>query len=67
MQPVFALLRCELLPGLLAYLDAGGRKVETWYDRQRLAIADFSNTADTFLNLNTPEDKLLLESRIGSR
>ena len=67
MQPVFALLRCELLPDLLAYLDEGGRKVDTWYDRQRLAIADFSNTADTFLNLNTPEDKLLLESRIGSR
>ena len=65
MQPVFALLRCELLPDLLDYLDEGGRKIDTWYDRQRLAIADFSNTPDTFLNLNTPEDKLLLESRIG--
>ena len=67
MQPVFALLRCELLPDLLTYLDEGGRKIDTWYDRQRLAIADFSNSPDTFLNLNTPEDKLLLESRIGSR
>ena len=67
MQPVFALLRCELLPDLLDYLDEGGRKIDTWYDRQRLAIADFSNTPDTFLNLNTPEDKLLLESRIGGQ
>jgi len=67
MQPVFALLRCELLPDLLTYLGEGGRKIDTWYDRQRLAIADFSNSPDTFLNLNTPEDKLLLESRIGSR
>ena len=67
MQPVFALLRCELLPDLLTYLDEGGRKIDTWYDRQRLAIADFSNSPDTFLNLNTPEDKLSLESRIGSR
>ena len=63
-QPVFALLRCELLPDLLAYLDEGGRKIDTWYDRQRLAIADFSNSPDTFMNLNTPEDKLVLESRI---
>ena len=67
MQPVFALLRCELLPDLLDYLDEGGRKIDIWYDRQRLAIADFSNTPDTFLNLNTPEDKLLLESRIGGQ
>jgi len=65
MQPVFALLRCELLPGLLAYLDEGGRKIDTWYDQQRLAIADFSDTPDTFLNLNTPQDKLALESRMA--
>jgi molybdopterin-guanine dinucleotide biosynthesis protein A len=64
MQPVFALLRCELLPGLLAYLDAGGRKIDTWYSQQRLAIADFSASPDTFLNLNTPEDKLALEGRM---
>lgn len=65
MQPVFALLRCDLLPGLLAYLDEGGRKIDTWYDQQRLAIADFSDTPDTFLNLNTPQDKLALESRMA--
>ena len=63
-QPVFALLRCELLPDLLAYLDEGGRKIETWYDQQHLAIADVSNSPDTFMNLNTPEDKLVLEHRI---
>lgn len=67
MQPVFALLRCELLPGLLAYLDEGGRKIDTWYDQQRLAIADFSDTPDTFLNLNTPEDKLALENRMAGQ
>jgi len=64
MQPVFALLRCELLPGLLAYLDEGGRKVDSWYARHRLALADFSDSPDTFLNLNTPEDRIVLESRI---
>jgi molybdenum cofactor guanylyltransferase len=65
MQPVFALLRCELLPGLLAYLNEGGRKIDTWYDRHRLALADFSGSPDTFMNLNTPEDRIALESRIA--
>lgn len=65
MQPVFALLRCSLLPSLLAYLDEGGRKIDTWYGQQRLALADFSASAETFLNLNTPEDKLMLENRIS--
>ena len=64
MQPVFAMLRCELLPGLLAYLNEGGRKIDTWYDQYRLALADFSSSPDTFLNLNTPEDKVVLEDRI---
>lgn len=67
LQPVFALLRCELLTDLLSYLNTGGRKIDTWYERQPLAIADFSNLPETFLNLNTPEDKLTLESRIAGQ
>jgi len=66
MQPVFALLKCELLPSLLTYLDGGGRKVDTWYSQHRLAIADFSRSPDTFLNLNTPEDRLILEDRLST-
>ena len=65
-QPVFAMLRCELLPGLLAYLDEGGRRIDTWYRQQRLALADFSGSPDTFMNLNTPEDRLALENRIAT-
>jgi molybdenum cofactor guanylyltransferase len=65
MQPVFALLRCQLLPGLLAYLDGGGRKIDTWYSQHRLALADCSDSPDTFLNLNTPEDRLDLEKRLS--
>lgn len=64
MQPVFALLDCQLLPSLLDYLSAGGRKIDTWYAQQRLALADFSASPETFLNLNTPADKAELESRI---
>ena len=61
MQPVFALLNCKLLPSLLAYLDGGGRKIDTWYARHQTALADFSASPDMFLNINTPEDKARLE------
>jgi len=65
-QPVFALIKRELLPSLLVFLDEGGRKVDTWYSQHRLAIADFSRSPDTFLNLNTPEDRLSLEDRLST-
>ena len=65
MQPVFALLRCELLPDLLTYLEGGGRKIDTWYTQHRLALSDFSALPDTFLNLNTPEDRTILTNRLG--
>ena len=64
MQPVFALLRCELLPDLLTYLDGGGRKIDTWYTQHRLVESDFSDLPDTFLNLNTPEDRRALENML---
>ncbi len=67
MQPVFAMLDCDLLPDLLGYLEDGGRKIDHWYARHRLAMADFSGSADAFLNLNTPEDRQLLEDRLASR
>jgi molybdenum cofactor guanylyltransferase len=66
MQPVVALLRCALLPDLLSYLDEGGRKVDAWYARHRLALADFSASPDDFLNMNTPGDRLLIEKRLAA-
>lgn len=65
MQPVFALLRCSLLPGLLSYLNEGGRKIDTWYAQHRLALADFSASPDIFLNLNTPADRLIIEKKLA--
>jgi len=61
MQPVFALLRCDLLPNLLQYLDAGGRKIDTWYAQHRTALADFSNASNAFMNINSPSDQSEIE------
>ena len=66
MQPVCALLRCALLPDLLAYLDEGGRKIDSWYAGHRLVLADFSATPDVFLNMNTPADRLVIENRLAA-
>ena len=66
MQPVFAMLRRYLLPSLLAYLDDGGRKIDTWYAEHKMALADFSDWPDAFININTPEDKTVVEEKISA-
>ncbi len=64
LQPVFALLKCELSSSLLSYLKSGERKIDTWYDRHRLAIADFSDLPEAFVNINTPEEIRAVELRL---
>ena len=61
LQPVFALLRCALLPDLMDYLEAGHRKIDQWYETQRFSKSDFSDRLDMFLNINTPGDRDRLE------
>lgn len=65
MQPVFALLRCDLLPDLIHYLDAGGRKIDTWYAQHRTALADFSNANNAFMNINSPSDQAAIEKLLA--
>jgi molybdopterin-guanine dinucleotide biosynthesis protein A len=64
LQPVFALLTCTLSSSLLSYLEAGERKIDTWYSRHKLAIVDFSDSADAFININTPVEIQAIESRL---
>ena len=55
LQPVFALLRRALLPALEAYLQGGGRKMETWFDQVGSIAVDFDDMA-AFANINTPAE-----------
>lgn len=55
LQPVFALLRRELLASLEAYLQGGGRKMETWFDAVGSIAVDFDDMA-AFANINTPAE-----------
>jgi len=61
MQPVFALLRCDLLPHLLDYLDTGGRKIDTWYAQHHTTLTDFSAAGHAFMNINNPNDQQAIE------
>jgi len=67
LQPVFALLACELLDDLAGYLDDGERKIDRWYARHRFEPVDCSDVAASFANINAPEDKRLLEAALALR
>ncbi|MCE1240951.1 MAG: molybdenum cofactor guanylyltransferase MobA [Azonexaceae bacterium] len=55
-HPVFCLCRRELLDDLTAYLQAGERKFERWYQPLAAVDVDFSDVADAFANINTIEE-----------
>lgn len=66
LQPVFALVPVTARAELERRLRAGERKVETWLKAQRLAIADFSDEAEAFVNVNTEEERRAVEERLVS-
>ncbi len=65
LQPVFVLLERALRDDLMRYLDSGGRKIDAWYAEHGYAHADFSDVADSFANINSPEEKQKLEQTLG--
>jgi molybdopterin-guanine dinucleotide biosynthesis protein A len=56
-QPVFVLLRRQLGVDLEEFLAAGGRKVDQWFARHRVAEADLSHRQDSFVNVNDPDER----------
>ena len=67
LQPVFALLSCDLLDDLAGYLDDGERKIDRWYDRHGYVKVDFSDVAEWFANINAPGDQRALEEVLARR
>jgi len=66
MQPVFALLRTTLQDSIKKFLAGGDRKTILWYAWHKMALADFSDHPNMFLNVNTPEDGKALEGFLVS-
>lgn len=66
-QPMFALLQCEVLPQLLAWLNAGGRQARLWYQDQRTTFVIFADRPEMFHNLNSPLDRARLNPVLQQR
>ncbi len=62
-QPAFALLHTSLRDELRRTLRAGEYKMETWLQGIGCCTADFSECANSFVNLNTPADITGFKSR----
>ena len=63
-QPVFCLIRVELMESLLTFTQAGGRKIDRWTDQHRTVIVPFDRPGDdpkAFFNTNTLAELHALE------
>lgn len=63
-QPVFSLLRVQLLESLVAFTQAGGRKIDRWTEQHRTVLVPFDQPGDdplAFFNTNTLDELHALE------
>ena len=56
LQPVHAMIQCNLLDDLREFLDSGERKIDRWYGRYDFTRVDFSATPECFRNINNLQD-----------
>lgn len=64
-QPVFCLIKTELLESLVKFTQSGGRKIDAWTAQHRCAIVPFDLPSDSphaFANANTLAELQELES-----
>lgn len=64
-QPVFCLMRVELLESLVAFTQAGGRKIDRWTDQHKTVVVPFNlprDDARAFCNANTLHELHELEN-----
>ena len=63
-QPVFCLLRVDLLESLVRFTQAGGRKIDAWTAQHRCVTVPFDTPGDdpkAFFNANTLAELQALE------
>ncbi len=63
-QPVFCLLKAELLESLAAFMQGGGRKIDAWTAQHAVAHVPFDLPGDdpkAFANANTMQELQALE------
>ncbi len=60
-HPVFCLCRRRVLPGLTEFLACGGRKIDAWHSKLKVAEVRFDDEAAAFSNVNTEAELRALE------
>ena len=60
-HPVFCLLSSRLAGNLEEFIESGGRKIDTWFQRVDTVQVDFGNVDECFWNINTPAELSRLE------
>lgn len=63
-QPVFSLMRVDLLESLAAFTQTGGRKIDRWTEQHRTVLVPFDRPSDdplAFFNTNTLDELHALE------
>lgn len=60
-HPVFCLCRRSVLPGLSAFLEQGGRKIDAWYAALKVVEVAFDDEPDAFSNINTEAELRLAQ------
>jgi len=66
-QPVFCLMRANVLQSLEEFMQRGGRKIEDWSQTLKRVMVDFDQKEDdplAFSNVNTPEQLMALEGAL---
>ena len=56
LQPVHAMIRCDLIDDLTDFLQSGERKIDRWYGRHDFIRVDFSDEPACFSNINNLQD-----------
>ena len=51
-QPVFCLIKRDLMESLVAYMNSGGRKIDAWTAQHTTSVVEFDD-AKAFFNANT--------------
>lgn len=63
LQPVYVLIATHLKDSLELYLQSGARKIDKWYAQHQVTVVDFSDSPDTFININTRQERDALQSK----
>ena len=65
MQPTYILAKTKLSDSLNEFLQSGERKIDKWFVKHRYAEADFADSPECFLNINTEQDREKAQIRMN--